>query len=106
MPSSAHTTVHPAALAVAALQAQPAPGLTHFGVVPFRRDASGAVVPGAAVEVPNGDIAWRRARADAFDHGNVGAAVLSGSEVGSTGRVTNGVLIASFGEVALDRLRS
>ena len=99
MPSSAHSPVQTLPVADHHLSAG-----THFGVVPFRRDASGAIVPGAAVEVPNGDIAWRRARADAFDHGNVGAAVLSGSDVETTGRIVNGVLIAFFGEVALDAL--
>ena len=67
--------------------------LGHFGVVPFRRDASGAIVPGTVVEAPNGDIAWRRARAAAFDHDNVGAIELR-----------NGVLLAQFGEVNLDAL--
>ena len=106
MPSSAQNTAHPATAAytAAGFGSQPAPSMTHFGVVPFRRDATGAIVPGTAVEVPNGDIAWRRARAEAFEHGNVGAAVLSGADVESTGRVTNGVLIAFFGEVALDSL--
>lgn len=77
-----------------------AQGMPTFGVVSFRRDASGAIVAGEAVAAPNGDIAWRRARAEAFEHGNVGAVVFAAAPTG----VEDGRLIASFGEVDLRAL--
>jgi hypothetical protein len=79
-------------------------GLSHFGVVPFRRTPEGAIVRGSAVPVANGDIAWRFAQATASDHASVGAVVLVGSDVASTGEIANGVLLASFGDVDLDAL--
>lgn len=79
--------------------------LHHFGVVPFRRTLEGAIVRGSSVPVANGDIAWRFAQAAAYDHANVGAVVLVGSDVTQTGELANGLLLASFGEVNLDALR-
>lgn len=108
MPSSSRTSSLPTtasdAIAAAAIVARHLPTTPHFGVIPFRRDAQGAVVPGAAVEFHNCDIAWRRARAAAAEHGNVGAVVLIGSDVAQSGKVTDGVLLAQFGEVNLDAL--
>ena len=89
--SSPETPIH--AFCADAKWAPPSSNIAHFGVVPFRRDASGAIVPGTIVEVSNGDIAWRRARAAAFEHDNVGAIELR-----------DGVLLAQFGEVNLDAL--
>jgi hypothetical protein len=74
---------------------------TRFEVVLFRRTPNGKVMPGAAVEVANGDIAWRFAQAAASDHENVGAIALV--EAGR-GDAADGVL-ATFGQVNLQALR-
>lgn len=71
-----------------------------FGVVLFRRTPNGQIMPGAAVQVANGDIAWRYAQAAAWDHENVGAVALT-----TSGDPVDDVLLASFGQVNLEALR-
>ena len=108
MPVSARNTPDQAASAAVSTAAAIAPDLmpssAAFGVVSFRRDASGAIVANQAVAVPNGDIAWRRARAEAFEHGNVGAVVLTAAPVAQRLGAQDGCLLARFGEVDLRAL--
>lgn len=77
------------------------PSTPHFSVVAFRRDAKGAIVPDAALEVPNGDIAWKRARAAASERGHVGAVALTSPDAVPPGESASSVLLASFGDVDL-----
>lgn len=105
MPDSAQTTIDQAAsAALSSIAADLMPASAAFGVVTFRRDTSGAIVANQAVVVPNGDIAWRRARAEAFEHGNIGAVVLTAAPVAHRLGAQDGCLLARFGEVDLRAL--
>lgn len=95
MPSSVLHHFAPSTPDATGAEALAQPSAGRFHVVPFRRTRDGAIVPGAAIEVTNGDIAWRAARAAAFDHDNVGAVAFSGTDL----------MLTRFGEVNLDALQ-
>ena len=105
MPVSAQNTTDQATAVAVSPVADVMPPSAAFGVVTFRRDASGAIVASQAVAVPNGDIAWRRARAEAFEHDNVGAVVLTAAPVALRLGARDGCLLARFGEVDLRALK-
>ena len=76
--------------------------VTYYVVVPFDRDDDGDLRPGEAQEVPNPGIAERKARDLARVH--AGALAFSRSGDPATGNFQDAVVLATFGQVDLDRL--
>jgi hypothetical protein len=71
--------------------------ITYYVVVPFDRDADGALTPGEAAEAPNASAAARRARTLALSH--AGALAFSRSGDPAAGEFRDAVVLAEFGEV-------
>jgi hypothetical protein len=76
--------------------------VTYHVVVAFDRDEEGDLKPGEAREVLSPIVAERRARALALEH--AGALAFSRTGNPATGEFGDGVILARFGEVALDLL--
>ena len=76
--------------------------MTYHVVVAFDRGAEGDLKPGEAREVMSPVVAERRARALALE--TAGALAFSRTGDPATGEFQDAVILARFGEVALDSL--
>ena len=76
--------------------------MTYHVVVAFDRDEEGDLKPGEAREVLSPIVAERRARTLALEHS--GALAFSRTGNPATGEFGDAVILARFGEVALDLL--
>jgi hypothetical protein len=76
--------------------------VTYHVVVAFDRDEEGDLKPGEAREVLSPIVAERRARALALEY--AGALAFSRTGNPATGEFGDAVILARFGEVALDLL--
>jgi hypothetical protein len=80
----------------------PSGNVTYYVVVPFDRNEVGDLVAGAAQEATSSLSAERGARALAREH--AGAIAFSRTGDPSIGEFQDAVILAQFGEVALDAL--
>jgi hypothetical protein len=76
--------------------------VTYYVVVPFDRDASGDLTPGAARETTSATAAERGARLLALEH--AGAVAFSRTGDPAVGEFQDAVILAQFGDVDLNAL--
>ncbi len=76
--------------------------ITYYVVVPFDRDDTGNLMPGAPQEVSNAGIASRRVQNLAAAH--AGAVAFSRTGEPASGEFEDAVILSQYGEVDLDAL--